>query len=213
MTKNHPVFHIPNIDSSSASRRTQNDSKRYRHPERSVSSALASYGRPREGSSRSSFTLRLASLAQGKPPKVNERSSFTLIELLIVIAIIGILASVVVLVLNPAQLLSQSRDSRRTQDLSNLNNALSSYLGDGNSGLGSSNIVYVSIPDPTLATGATSTCSSLGLPTLPADWSYQCVSTTTLRNSNGTGWIPVDFQSVSFGTPIPELPIDPVNST
>ncbi|MDE2144910.1 MAG: hypothetical protein KGJ01_03020, partial [Patescibacteria group bacterium] len=50
-------------------------------------------------------------------------------------------------------------------------------------------------------------------PTLPADWSYQCVSTTTLRNSNGTGWIPVDFQSVSFGTPIPELPIDPVNST
>ncbi|MDE2144982.1 MAG: prepilin-type N-terminal cleavage/methylation domain-containing protein, partial [Patescibacteria group bacterium] len=49
---------------------------------------------------------------------VNERSSFTLIELLIVIAIIGILAAVVVLVLNPAQLLSQSRDSRRTQDLS-----------------------------------------------------------------------------------------------
>ncbi|MDE2145036.1 MAG: type II secretion system protein, partial [Patescibacteria group bacterium] len=49
---------------------------------------------------------------------VNERSSFTLIELLIVIAIIGILASALVLVLNPAQLLSQSRDSRRTQDLS-----------------------------------------------------------------------------------------------
>ncbi|MCL5016431.1 MAG: type II secretion system GspH family protein, partial [Patescibacteria group bacterium] len=64
----------------------------------------------------------------GKPHKVNERSSFTLIELLIVIAIIGILASVVVLVLNPAQLLSQSRDSRRTQDLSNLNNAIGMYL-------------------------------------------------------------------------------------
>ncbi|MDE2145004.1 MAG: type II secretion system protein, partial [Patescibacteria group bacterium] len=52
------------------------------------------------------------------------QSSFTLIELLIVIAIIGILASALVLVLNPAQLLSQSRDSRRTQDLSNLNNAI-----------------------------------------------------------------------------------------
>ncbi|MCL5016232.1 MAG: type II secretion system GspH family protein, partial [Patescibacteria group bacterium] len=49
--------------------------------------------------------------AYGKPPKVNERSSFTLIELLIVIAIIGILASALVLVLNPSQLLSQSRDS------------------------------------------------------------------------------------------------------
>ncbi|MDE2145009.1 MAG: prepilin-type N-terminal cleavage/methylation domain-containing protein, partial [Patescibacteria group bacterium] len=59
------------------------------------------------------------------------RDSFTLIELLIVIAIIGILASVVVLVLNPAQLLSQSRDSRRTQDLSNLNNAIGMYLSEG----------------------------------------------------------------------------------
>ncbi|MDE2145045.1 MAG: type II secretion system protein, partial [Patescibacteria group bacterium] len=62
---------------------------------------------------------------------VKEQNSFTLIELLIVIAIIGILASALVLVLNPSQLLSQSRDSRRTQDLSNLNNAIGMYLSEG----------------------------------------------------------------------------------
>ncbi|MDE2144961.1 MAG: type II secretion system protein, partial [Patescibacteria group bacterium] len=64
---------------------------------------------------RSSFTSHPSTRLR---VNVNERSSFTLIELLIVIAIIGILASALVLVLNPAQLLSQSRDSRRTQDLS-----------------------------------------------------------------------------------------------
>ncbi|MDE2144975.1 MAG: type II secretion system protein, partial [Patescibacteria group bacterium] len=81
---------------------------------------------------------------------VKEQNSFTLIELLIVIAIIGILASALVLVLNPSQLLSQSRDSRRTQDLSNLNNAIGMYLSEGNSVLGQTDTVYVSIPDPTL---------------------------------------------------------------
>ncbi|MCL5016417.1 MAG: type II secretion system GspH family protein, partial [Patescibacteria group bacterium] len=123
----------------------------------------------------------------------NNESSFTLIELLIVIAIIGILASALVLVLNPSQLLSQSRDSRRTQDLSNLNNAIGMYLSEGNSVLGQTDTVYVSIPDPTLLPGATSTCSSLGLPTLPTPYVYQCVSTSSLRNVNGSGWLPVNL--------------------
>ena len=46
------------------------------------------------------------------------KKGFTLIELLIVIAIIAILAVVVVLVLNPAELLRQSRDSQRLSDIS-----------------------------------------------------------------------------------------------
>ncbi|MCL5015999.1 MAG: carbohydrate binding domain-containing protein, partial [Patescibacteria group bacterium] len=139
--------------------------------------------------------------------------SFTLIELLIVIAIIGILASALVLILNPSQLLSQSRDSSRIQEMGSLNSAISMYLSEGNSVLGQTDTVYVSIPDPTLGAGATSTCSSLGLPTLPTNWSYECVSTSSLRNTNGTGWLPVNFQNVSSGSPIPELPIDPINAT
>ncbi len=114
--------------------------------------------------------------------KANERSSFTLIELLIVIAIIGILAAVVVLILNPQQLLAQGRDSRRLQDLANMNNALSIYLAEGNSYLGSSNTVYVSVPDSSSAT-----CADLGLPSLPSGWSYHCATTSTLRKDDGTG--------------------------
>ncbi|KKW47096.1 MAG: hypothetical protein UY99_C0042G0007, partial [Parcubacteria group bacterium GW2011_GWA1_59_11] len=41
------------------------------------------------------------------------RSSFTLIELLVVIAIVAILSAVVIITLNPAELLKQSRDSNR----------------------------------------------------------------------------------------------------
>ncbi|MDD4931154.1 MAG: prepilin-type N-terminal cleavage/methylation domain-containing protein, partial [Candidatus Colwellbacteria bacterium] len=43
--------------------------------------------------------------------------SFTLVELLIVIAILAVLAAAVVVVLNPAELLAQARDSQRSTDL------------------------------------------------------------------------------------------------
>ncbi len=53
---------------------------------------------------------------------------FTLIELLIVIAILAILATAVVLVLNPAQILAQARDSQRISDLSSVKSAIALYL-------------------------------------------------------------------------------------
>ena len=139
--------------------------------------------------------------------KLNERSSFTLIELLIVIAIIGILAAVVVLVVNPAQLVAQGRDSTRIQDLASINTALGEYLANGNTFLGSSNTVYVSVPD------TSTTCSDLGLPALPTGWSYHCVSTSTLTETNGNGWIPISFSSITTGNPLPTIPIDPQNTT
>ena len=50
---------------------------------------------------------------------------FTLIELLIVIGILAVLATITVLVLNPAQLFAQARDSQRVSDLSTLRSAIS----------------------------------------------------------------------------------------
>ncbi len=140
-------------------------------------------------------------------PDNEGRNSFTLIELLIVIAVIGILAAIVVLILNPSQLLAQSRDTSRIQDLGNINDALGVYTSEGNTSLGSSHTVYVSIPDNTSAS-----CADLNLPALPFGWSYNCVTTSTLRNTDGTGWIPVDFQNISVGSPLSVIPIDPVNS-
>ncbi len=148
---------------------------------------------------------------------MTRRSAFTLIELLVVIAIIAILAVVVVLVLNPAQLLAQSRDANRVQDMATLNSAVSLYATDqsGASGfsLGNASSVYVSLPDPTLTGTQTSTCASLGLPALPSGYAYQCTSAAALRSTDGTGWIPVDFKAISSGSPMGSLPVDPVNAS
>ena len=134
-------------------------------------------------------------------------SSFTLIELLIVIGILAILVAAVVVVLDPAQLLAQARDSKRQQDLSALNQALNTvYALDQTVSFGTSSIVYTSLPD------SSSTCGSWGLPSLPTGWTYNCVPTSTLQNTNGTGWIPVNFQSNGVVN-LSSLPTDPVNSS
>ena len=47
-------------------------------------------------------------------------SSFTLIELLISIAIIAVLMSITAIAINPSEMLKRSRDTKRFNDLSNL---------------------------------------------------------------------------------------------
>jgi len=139
--------------------------------------------------------------------RISPRSAFTLIELLIVIAIVSILAIVVLLALNPAQLLKQSRDANRLSELSTLNQAISLHQTDQGGFLGAASTTYVSIPD------TTSTCANLGLPAQSSGWVYACVTTTTLRKTDGTGWIPINFQAATFGAPLGTLPIDSVNTT
>jgi len=137
-------------------------------------------------------------------------NSFTLIELLIVIGILAILTAAVVVVLNPAELLKQSRDSKRMQDLSSIDSTiqtLQALVPDID--LGTASTVYVSIAD------TSSTCSNLGLPTLPSGWAYNCVTETNLHKTDGNGWIPINFQdSLSGGAiQLSSLPIDPTNTT
>lgn len=138
--------------------------------------------------------------------------SFTLLELLVVIALLAVLAAVTVVVIQPAELLKRSRDTARTNDLGSIHRALA-YLSSLTSGLsfGTSNTVYISVPDPALAAGQTSACPNMGLPALPSGWSYRCVSQADLRKINGAGWIPVDFTQFPGGAPLSVLPIDPVN--
>src|ERR1035441_9317241 len=148
---------------------------------------------------------------------VSSRKGFTLIELLVVIAIIAVLPVVVVLVLNPAELLRQSRDSNRISDIATLANALGIYNADqsGASGfrLGSSSVVYISIPDPSATSTAGDQCQGLGLIALPTTYIYHCAASSTYRNVNGTGWIPVNLASTTTGSPLGALPVDPINSS
>ncbi len=145
------------------------------------------------------------------------RRGFTLIELLVVIAIVAVLAVVVILVLNPAALIQQSRDSNRLSDVASINSALSLYLADasinGTVSLGSSSVVYVSLADPTATSTAGDHCEGLGLLTLPPAYSYHCASSSTYRMTNATGWIPVNFAAMSNGSPFGQLPVDPTNTS
>ena len=90
------------------------------------------------------------------------KKSFTLIELLIVIAILALLMSIIIITINPAELLKQARDSKRVSGLKSLNNALNIFQATKpTTSIGTANIVYISVPD------SSATCANLGLPTLP----------------------------------------------
>jgi prepilin-type N-terminal cleavage/methylation domain-containing protein len=141
----------------------------------------------------------------------SSRKGFTLIELLVVIAIIAILAVVVVLTLNPAELLRQARDSNRLSDMSTLVHAIGIYQEDLSAGsMGSASTTYLSIPDSSATSTAGDACQALGMST---STSWHCASSTYYRQVNGTGWLPINFASTSMGSPLGNLPVDPVNQT
>jgi prepilin-type N-terminal cleavage/methylation domain-containing protein len=143
------------------------------------------------------------------------RRAFTLIELLVVIAIIAILSVVVVLTLNPAELLRQSRDSSRLSDMATMNSALGIYSEDVGNSMGTPSTTYISIPDPSATSTAGDQCQGLGLPaqSTSTGWAYQCAASSSYRNVNGTGWIPVNLSLIASGAPVGSLPQDPINQT
>ncbi len=67
-------------------------------------------------------------MSHKKPPKSPKRKqAFTLIELLIVIALLTSLAGAVLVAVNPAKRLKQARDSQRKTDINSIANALVAY--------------------------------------------------------------------------------------
>lgn len=143
------------------------------------------------------------------------KKGFTLIELLVVIAIIAILSVVVILTLNPAELLRQSRDSTRLSDMATVSNALGIFSANNTSAnaLGISSITYISIPDQAATSTQGDQCQGLGLPALSTGLAYQCAASSNGRNTDGTGWIPVNFNSLPTGSPIGNLPVDSANQS
>lgn len=128
---------------------------------------------------------------------------FTLLELIIVIGIVAILGTVSVLVLNPAQLFAQARDTSRISDLSTLNNALSLYLTD--------------VASPSLQAGAGTCTSNFGATITGATelftGSRTIASMAATTSIAGTGWVFVNFGGMTGGSPLASLPLDPTNST
>ena len=138
----------------------------------------------------------------------NFKSAFTLVELLVALGIVAVLSTVVIVTLNPAELMKQARDSNRISDLNTFNTTLGIYAADVvDATTGTSSIVYVSLPD------SSPTCANLGLPTLSGGWTYSCATIENYKKTDGTGWIPVNLSRISFETPLSQLPIDPKSST
>ncbi len=137
------------------------------------------------------------------------KKGFTLIELLVVIAILAVLATATVLVLNPAELLKQSRDSTRVSDMAAMNNAIGLWVADvlnGSAGTtwasaagkwGNNEAIYCT-SSSTLATGV---------------WVSGACTVSTSTVTTATGWIPLNFGLIAAGSPLSKLPIDPNNGS
>lgn len=126
------------------------------------------------------------------------KKGFTLIELLIVIGILAVLAGIVVVALNPAELLRQARDSKRIADLSGITGAINLYLVD------------FAAPNFTCASGKYYATNNPGTSPFTFGGTALISSSTVVT---GGGWIPLDLSVVSGGSPIAALPVDPTNST
>jgi len=151
--------------------------------------------------------------------KKEKSSGFTLLELLIVIAIIAILSVALVIVLNPAETLKKARDAQRISDLSTSKTAIGLYMT-------SVSPAYLGGVSDNSLCKATPTTSWSGT----AKISYSYPSATSISDStldagsvsprqastpgltDGNGWIPVNFNSITGGSPISNIPVDPSNT-
>ncbi|HAM95481.1 TPA: hypothetical protein DCP13_03715 [Candidatus Azambacteria bacterium] len=148
------------------------------------------------------------------------KKGFTLLELLITIAILAILISMVVFLLNPAEILRKSRDAQRLSDMTTLRAALGLYVVSTNqpkldnavnsdtycAGGTGSDLIWVSYPSD--SPGAVIT----DLPPVGSAFvAFKQVSNTDIYKVDGSGWIPTPLDSIKGGAPISNLPVDPVN--
>ena len=125
--------------------------------------------------------------------KINKKG-FTLVELLIVIGILAVLSTATVLILNPAEILKETRDSQRLNDMASISSAISLYLATA-----------------TTPTFTTITNCTVGT-TVYGGAAGSCAENNT-RTVGTTGWVNVALGDTSGGSPLSVLPIDPTQST
>ncbi|MDP2855969.1 MAG: type II secretion system protein [bacterium] len=141
-----------------------------------------------------------------------KKKGFTLVELLVVIAILALLMSIVIITINPAEILKKTRDTKRVSDLGALRTSLNLYLTDKVSPLlapttddCADNLYYSFTGTPPAS--ATKQGEDAGSNRIDP------MTATSNRLTNGNGWIPVNFESISSGSPLSALPVDPTNAT
>ncbi len=155
--------------------------------------------------------------------KKNKDTGFTLLELLIVIAVIAVLSVALVIILNPTETLKKSRDAQRISDLSTIKTAMGIYLTSAATptlGNSSSNATCKTTPSTAWGSAGAykiwyslASASAITDTTLDASTSVTpAFQVATPALASGSGWIPVNFDSLTGGSPISNLPVDPVNT-
>lgn len=92
---------------------------------------------------------------------MSHRSAFTLLEILLVVAAIAVLASIVIVAINPGRQLAQTKNSVRRADVNTIVNAIYQYAIDSAGSLPSS--ISTTVKQICKTGVVTSTCNSLNL--------------------------------------------------
>lgn len=128
--------------------------------------------------------------------KLFRKSGFTLIELIIVVAIIALLAAATFVAVNPARRIHEANDAQRWADITAIADAWATYAAD-NSGNDATT-------SPSCITGNINCMiSTLGGATSTADADGGCASTT-----HGTIWL----DPLVTGGYLGDIPYDPTSS-
>lgn len=156
---------------------------------------------------------------QESAARLGRARGFTLLELLIVIALLSILAVVVILVLNPAETLRKARDSQRLSDLSSVKSAIGLLLSDvaspdldaggiGNNCEGTGTEVSITFGSVAVGLQVTAGLTAVGTGFTLGTETFGTLS-ETVAGVDASGWMPINLGLIGGGSPLGSLPIDP----
>jgi len=149
----------------------------------------------------------------------NKKVGFTLIELIVVLAIIGVLVGILVAVIKPQQIFARLRDTQRQSDLNRLANAIQTYIAEFAQNpsaivlTGDLGGINGCLPNAsaTIYYSANTQPTTMNIPSPSGVGTFTREKASTSTAVDGTGWLPVRFASATTLN-LTALPIDPRNS-